>query len=249
MNTLIRQTSIQMRLFLRRKDELFWTLDFPILFILLFGAIYGNTKWTGSGIDIRAIDYLLPGIIVMGAMVTGIMRTSTGFVQEREQGVYRRLALTPLKRQTLLGSQVLQHYIVIIVQALLLIAIGGMAFKTHLTGNLFLFWLVLSVGALCFMSIGFVLSGLIKTVRSATPINQITYFSLMFLGGIFFPNSLLPTWLGNAAKILPSTQMGDALRAVVYNGAGIGDIWQKLLIMTGWIAACSVISIKFFRWE
>ena len=249
MNTLIRQTSIQMRLFLRRKDELFWTLDFPILFILLFGAIYGNTKWTGSGIDIRAIDYLLPGIIVMGAMVTGIMRTSTGFVQEREQGVYRRLALTPLKRQTLLGSQVLQHYIVIIVQALLLIAIGGMAFKTHLTGNLFLFWLVLSVGALCFMSIGFVLSGLIKTVRSATPINQITYFSLMFLGGIFFPNSLLPTWLGNAAKILPSTQMGDALRAVVYNGAGIGDIWQKLLIVTGWIAACSVISIKFFRWE
>ena len=249
MNTLIRQTSIQMRLFLRRKDELFWTLAFPILFILLFGAIYGNTKWTGSGIDIRAIDYLLPGIIVMGAMVTGIMRTSTGFVQEREQGVYRRLALTPLKRQTLLGSQVLQHYIVIIVQTLLLIAIGGMAFKTHLTGNLFLFWLVLSVGALCFMSIGFVLSGLIKTVRSATPINQITYFSLMFLGGIFFPNSLLPTWLGNAAKILPSTQMGDALRAVVYNGAGIGDIWQKLLIVTGWIAACSVISIKFFRWE
>ena len=238
-----------MRLFLRRKDELFWTLAFPILFILLFGAIYGNTKWTGSGIDIRAIDYLLPGIIVMGAMVTGIMRTSTGFVQEREQGVYRRLALTPLKRQTLLGSQVLQHYIVIVVQTALLIAIGGLAFKTHLTGNLFLFWLVLSIGALCFMSIGFALSGLIKTVRSATPINQITYFSLMFLGGIFFPNSLLPTWLGNAAKILPSTQMGDALRAVVNNGAGIGDIWQKILIMAGWIAACSVISIKFFRWE
>ena len=238
-----------MRLFLRRKDELFWTLAFPILFILLFGAIYGNTKWTGTGIDIRAIDYLLPGIIVMGAMVTGIMRTSTGFVQEREQGVYRRLALTPLKRQTLLGSQVLQHYIVIVVQTALLIAIGGLAFKTHLTGNLFLFWLVLSIGALCFMSIGFALSGLIKTVRSATPINQITYFSLMFLGGIFFPNSLLPTWLGNAAKILPSTQMGDALRAVAYNGAGIGDIWQKILIMAGWIAACSVISIKFFRWE
>jgi ABC-2 type transport system permease protein len=249
MNTLIKQTTIQMRLFLRRKDELFWTLAFPILFILLFGAIYGNTKWTITGIDIRAIDYLLPGIIVMGAMVTGIMRTSTGFVQEREQGVYRRLALTPLKRTTLLGSQILQHYIVIIVQTLLLVAIGGIAFKTHLTGNLFLFWLTLSIGALCFMSIGFALSGLIKTVRSATPINQIAYFSLMFLGGIFFPNSLLPHWLGNAAKVLPSTQMGDALRAVVYNGAGMGDIWLKLLIMAGWIIACLVVSIKFFRWE
>ena len=157
MNTLIRQTRMQIRLFFRRKDELFWTLAFPVLFILLFGAIYGNTKWTGSGMDIRAIDYLLPGIIVMGAMVTGIMRTSTGFVQEREQGVYRRLALTPLKRTTLIGSQLLQHYVVIIVQTLLLIAIGAIAFKTHLTGNLALFWLVLSIGALCFMSIGFAL--------------------------------------------------------------------------------------------
>ncbi len=244
---LIRQTAIQMRLFLRRKDELFWTLAFPVLFILLFGAIYGNSKW--EGMSIRSIDYLLPGIIVMGAMVTGIMRTATGLVQEREQGIYRRLALTPLKRTTLIGSQLLQHYAVIIVQTLLLIAIGGMAFKTHLGGNMVLFWLTLSLGALCFMSIGFALTGLIKTLRSATPIIQITYFSLMFLGGIFFPNSLLPNWLDNAAKVLPSTQMGDALRAVAYNGAGIGDIWQKLAMMVAWIAVCLVISIRFFRWE
>jgi len=247
MNTLIRQTRMQMRLFLRRKDELFWTLAFPVLFILLFGAIYGNSKW--EGMSIRSIDYLLPGIIVMGAMVTGIMRTATGFVQEREQGIYRRLALTPLKRTTLIGSQLLQHYLVIIVQTLLLVAIGGQAFKTHLTGNTALFWLTLSVGALCFMSIGFALTGLIKTLRSATPIIQITYFALMFLGGIFFPNSLLPKWLGNAASILPSTQLGDALRAVVYNGGGIGDIWPKLAIMGAWIAVCMVVSIRFFRWE
>ena len=247
MNTLIRQTRMQMRLFLRRKDELFWTLAFPVLFILLFGAIYGNSKW--EGMSIRSIDYLLPGIIVMGAMVTGIMRTATGFVQEREQGIYRRLALTPLTRTTLIGSQLLQHYLVIIVQTLLLVAIGGLAFKTHLTGNTVLFWLTLSVGALCFMSIGFALTGLIKTLRSATPIIQITYFALMFLGGIFFPNSLLPKWLGNAASILPSTQLGDALRAVVYNGGGIGDIWPKLAIMGAWIAVCMVVSIRFFRWE
>ena len=247
MNTLIRQTRMQMRLFLRRKHELFWTLAFPVLFILLFGAIYGNSKW--EGMSIRSIDYLLPGIIVMGAMVTGIMRTATAFVQEREQGIYRRLALTPLTRTTLIGSQLLQHYLVIIVQTLLLVAIGGLAFKTHLTGNTALLWLTLSVGALCFMSIGFALTGLIKTLRSATPIIQITYFALMFLGGIFFPNSLLPKWLGNAASILPSTQLGDALRAVVYNGGGIGDIWPKLAIMGAWIAVCMVVSIRFFRWE
>ena len=249
MSALINQTRLQMRLFLRRKDELFWTLAFPVLFILLFGAIYGDTKWTGDGLNMRAIDYLLPGIVVMGIMVTGIMRTSTGLVQEREQGIYRRLALTPLKRQTLIGSQLLQHYLVIVVQTLLILNIGTIAFKTEVTGNMTLFWLVLSVGALCFMSIGFALSGLIKTVRATTPVNQIAYFSLMFLDGVFFPNSLLPNWLGNIAQYLPSTQVGDALRAVMYNGAGIGDIWQKLAILAAWMAAFLVVTVKFFRWE
>jgi ABC-2 type transport system permease protein len=247
MAVLFRQTIIETKLFLRRRSELLWTLAFPIMFMVLFGLIYGDTQW--GGMDMRSVDYLLPGIVVMGAMVTGIMRTSVGFVGEREKGIYRRLALTPLKRQTLIGGQLLQHYIVIIVQTVLLIAIGVIAFKIKITGNLALFWLVLSIGALCFMSIGFALTGLIKTSRSATPINQMAYFTLMFLGGVFFPNSMLPSFLARVANVLPSTQMGDALRLVAYHGAGLGDIWQNLLIMAGWILACMAISIKFFRWE
>jgi ABC-2 type transport system permease protein len=247
MDALLRQTAIETRLFFRRRSELLWTLAFPIMFMVLFGLIYGDTKW--SGMDMRSVDFLLPGIIVMGAMVTGIMRTSVAFVGEREKGIYRRLALTPLRRQTLIASQLLQHYFVIILQTVLLIAVGVIAFKINISGNLLLFWLVLSIGALCFLSIGFALTGLIKTARSATPINQMTYFTLMFLGGIFFPNSMLPHFLARIANILPSTQMSDALRAVFYQGAGIGDIWQNLLMMAGWILACLAVSIKFFRWE
>jgi ABC-2 type transport system permease protein len=247
MATLLKQTTLEMRLFLRRRSELLWTLAFPIMFMVLFGLIYGNTTW--NGMDIRAVDFLMPGIIVMGAMVTGIMRTSVGFVGEREKGIYRRLALTPLKRQTLIASQLLQHYIVIVVQTVLLLAIGTSAFKVSVSGNMFLFWLVVSVGALCFMSIGFALTGLIKTARSATPINQMAYFTMMFLGGIFFPNSMLPHLLAKVANVLPSTQMSDALRIVAYQGGGFGDIWQNLAIMAGWILACLAVSIKFFRWE
>jgi ABC-2 type transport system permease protein len=247
MATLLTQTFVETKMFLRRRSELLWTLAFPIMFMVLFGLIYGNTQW--NGMDVRAVDFLLPGIIVMGAMVTGIMRSSIAFVGEREKGIYRRLALTPLKRQTLIASQILQHYIIIVIQTLLLVAIAVSAFNIHISGNLFLFWLVLSVGALCFLSIGFALTGLIKTTRSATPINQMTYFFLMFLGGIFFPNGMLPDFLGRIANALPSTQMSDALRAIFYQGAGFGNIWHNLVIMAGWILACLAVSVKFFRWE
>jgi ABC-2 type transport system permease protein len=247
MAILLKQTFIETKLFFRRRSELLWTLAFPIMFMVLFGLIYGNTTW--SEMNIRAVDFLLPGIIVMGAMVTGIMRTSVGFVGEREKGIYRRLALTPLKRQTLIGSQLIQHLIVIIVQTMLLIVIGVNAFNIHISGNMALFWLVMSIAALCFMSIGFALTGLIKTARSATPINQMAYFLLMFLGGIFFPNSMLPGWLEKFASILPSTQASDAIRAIFFQSAGFGDVWQNLVIMGAWIIACLAVSIKFFRWE
>lgn len=247
MSMLLRQTWVETRLFLRRKDELLWTLAFPIMFMVLFGLIYGDTKW--PGIDMRSVDYLLPGIIVMGAMVTGIMRTSAGFVGDREKGIYRRLALTPLKRQTIIGSHLLQHYMVIVAQTLLLVAVGVGAFHIRITGNQFLFWLTLSTGALCFMSIGFALTGLIKTARAAMPINQMAYFLLMFLGGIFFPVGMLPKALASVANYLPSTQMSEALRQVFYQGAGFGDIWPALLILLGWAAACLVVSLKTFRWE
>jgi ABC-type multidrug transport system permease subunit len=53
---------------------------------------------------IKAIGYMLPGIIVMALMVTGIMATATGLVEEREKGIYRRFAVTPLKRQAIIGG-------------------------------------------------------------------------------------------------------------------------------------------------
>jgi ABC-type multidrug transport system permease subunit len=60
---------------------------------------------------------------------------------------------------------------------------------------------------------------------------------------------MMPNWLGNIAKVLPSTQMSDALRAIMYNNAGIGDIWQKLAVLAAWAAVCLVISVRFFHWE
>jgi ABC-2 type transport system permease protein len=247
MTTLVNQAVLETRLFFRRKDTIFWTFAFPIFFMVLFGLIYGDTNW--AGMDIRSVDYLLPGIVVMGVMVTGIMHTANGFVADRERGIYRRLALTPLSRQTLIGGQMLHNYFLIIIQTLLLVAIGVMAFNIRITGNLFLFWLVLSLGAVCFMTIGFSLTGLVKNVRSATPVNQMTYFVFMFLGGVFFPNSMLPKALNSVANVLPSTHMNDALRLVFYQGAGLGDIWQHLLVLAGWTVACFMLSVRFFRWE
>jgi ABC-2 type transport system permease protein len=203
--------------------------------------------WDDYGM--RAIEYMLPGIIVMAVMVNGIMSSATNFVEERGKGIYRRLSLTPVKRQTIISAQILHRYIVILIQTIILLAIGILAFDIRINGNYFYFWLVLTIGAICFLSIGFALASLIRSVRSATPITLTVFFIFLFLGGIFFPNSIMPRFLVIIANGLPSTHLGDALRAIIINGQGLGSVWIPLVAMGGWIVVSLIISIRFFRWE
>jgi ABC-type transport system involved in cytochrome c biogenesis permease component len=83
MRILAGQIALETKLFLRRKDELFWNLAFPMFFMVLYGFIYSNTMWG----EIKAIDYMFPGIIVMALMVNGIMVSATVFVEERGKGI------------------------------------------------------------------------------------------------------------------------------------------------------------------
>ncbi len=245
MKILIRQTMLETKLFLRRRDDLFWTLVFPVFFILLFGFIYGDTEWG----DMRAIDYLLPGIIVMALMVTGIMSSATSFAEEREKGIYRRLSVTPLKKHMILGAQIINRYLIILVQTLILLLIGILVFNINIVGNYATFWLILTLGGLCFLTIGFSLTGLMRTAKSATPIAMIVFFFLMFLGGIFFPIDIMPKGLEYVSNVLPSTHLNNALRIVAVEGKSIGDVWLELVVVSGWMTACFALSIRFFRWE
>lgn len=245
MNALVGQVKLETKLWFRQKETMFWTLGFPVFFMLLFGLIWRDDTWG----NMPAINYLLPGIIVMALMTTCIVATATGIVEEREKGVFRRLSLTPLKRHTLIVGQIANRYLVVLVQAALLIAIAVSFFEASINGNYLLFWAILTLGAICFLSLGFALTGLIKSAKSAHPLSMIVFFVLMFLGGCFFPLDMIPEFLLPVCNTLPSAHMSEALRQVAIGGARVGEVWQELLVPVGWLVGCSTLAVKFFRWE
>jgi ABC-2 type transport system permease protein len=245
MNTLAGQMKLEFKLFLREKEALFWTLAFPVFMIILFGLIWKEETWDGM----PTIGYILPGIIVMAMMTTCIVSTATGVVEEREKGIFRRLSLTPLKRQTLIGGQIINRYLTVLVQTALLIAIGIAFFGAAIDGNLLLFWAVLTLGAISFLSLGFALAALIKNEKSAHPLSMIVFFTLMFLGGCFFPLEQMPEFVRPVCEALPSLHLNDALRMIAIEKAGASDIWREIPVLLGWLGGCSVLAVKFFRWE
>jgi ABC-type multidrug transport system, permease component len=213
--------------------------------IVLFGLIWKDETWG----EIAAINYLLPGIMVMAVMVTCLLNTAMGVVEDREKGIFRRLSLTSLKRQTLIGGQIVNRYLIVLVQTAILIAIGVVVFGASIGGNHLLFWAVLTIGALTFLALGFALTCLIKNEKSAHPISMIVFFALMFLGGCFFPIEQMPQFLHPVCEALPAVHLNDALRMITVNGAGLGEIWQELPVLLDWLAGCSALAVKSFKWE
>lgn len=248
MKTLVAQAKLETKLLYRDKAAIFWTLAFPVFFIVLFGLVYEGIGETWGEIG-APINYLLPAIIVMALMTTGIMAIVPDFVEQREKGIYRRLSLTPLKRHILIGGQIVNRYLVVLLQTAILIAIGVGVFGARIGGNYLLFWAVLTLGALSFLAMGFALTGLVKSSKGATPLSMIPFFILMFLGGIFIPIEQMPEFLHPVCEALPSTRLNDALRMIAIEEAGISEVWHELPVLLGWLVGCLALSIKFFKWE
>ena len=245
MKVLAGQIKLETRLFLRDRGELFWALAFPVFFIVLFGLIYRGESWGGM----PPMNYILPGIVTMAIMVTCIMNTTMGVVSDRGKGIFRRLSLTPLKRQTLIGGQIIHRYLIILAQALILIAIGVIFFKVTIGGNYFLFWGALTIGTLSFLALAFALTTFIKSEKSATPVAMTFFFILLFLGGCLFPINIMPEFVQYIYKVLPSAHLNEALRMIALEEVGFSGVWPEFLKLGGWIVVLSVISVKFFKWE
>jgi ABC-2 type transport system permease protein len=108
---------------------------------------------------------------------------------------------------------------------------------------------VVGLGAVTFVSIGYVIASFARTEESANGMTSIVQFPLMFLSGIFFPLEIMPDWLRSIATFMPLTYLGDALRQVMVGGAPFVPLGVDIAVLGAWLVACLVISGRFFRWQ
>ena len=245
MKMLIGQIKLETKLFLRDRRALFLTFAFPAIMILIFGAVFNSQTVMG----LPAINFILPGIIVMATMMVAMNNHALKITGDREKGIYRRLSLTPLQRQTLLMGQLCVRYLIVILTSALLIAVATLAFKAKLGGNYSLFLLVLTLGALVFMTLGFTLSSLVKNSQSAMSLCMVVFFPLMFLGGCFWTLDQMPAFLRVISDVLPTTHLNNALRMITLQNAGFDQIWREFPVILLWLAGGAVLAVKFFKWE
>lgn len=199
--------------------------------------------------NLGEIDFLLPGILAMSLMQLGLFATAPALVQLREQQVLRRIGATPLPRITLLAAQVAHRLTIGGVQTFLILLIGRLAFKVNIVGNLALLLAFVLLGALMFVALGYLISGLARTQDSVTGITQLLNFPMMFLSGIFFPVDLVPAWIRPVVAILPLTYLADALRQIMVGATPAYSLGIDFAVLGGWLLVCGLLAVRFFKWE
>ena len=192
--------------------------------------------------------FLVPGLVGLNLLSTGLFAVGMVTVAYREKGKYRRLAVTPLPKWVFLGGQILQRVTSVLLQTLLLLFAAWLGFNITNQGSYFLFTALVVLGTATFIAMGFALSSFASTVEVYGALSNLVFMPMMLLSGVYFRLDRAPQWLQKAVLILPLSPFLRALRAVFNDGATLREHTWGLTIVAAWAALSFVFAVRRFRW-
>jgi ABC-2 type transport system permease protein len=198
--------------------------------------------------NLNFISYFVPSMLGLSVMQVGIF-AAIPLVADREKLILKRLAATPLKRWQLVGSNVLMRLLIALVQSVIIVAVGVALFGVEITGPWALTAVFVSLGAVTFLALGYVIASFAKTEDSANGMTSIVQFPMMFLSGTFFPIESMPAPLQTIARAIPLTYLADALRQVMVGGAAFASLGVCAAVLLGWLVVCFGIAARKFQWQ
>ena len=198
--------------------------------------------------EISAISFFVPSVLAMALMQLGLF-AALPIVEQRQNLILKRISATPIRRRTFISSNVVTRLLIALLQAVVILGLAQVVFGVTLLGNPLIFAGFVVLGALTFISLGYVVASFTPTEESAGALVSVLQFPLMFLSGIFFPVEVMPEYLQGVAALLPLTYLGDALRQVMVGGSPFVPLPVNVLVLGGWLVASFLISARFFRWQ
>ena len=236
------QTRTEVLLTLRRGESLLLTLGIPVALLVFFSL--ADVLPVPDGVE-DAVDFLFPGVLALAVMSAAMVgpAIATGF--EREYGVLKRLAITPLGRPALIAAKTVGILAVEVVQVLVLTAVAVLlGWGSDGTQPLVALVAVL-LGTVAFAGLGLLLGGVLPGLTTLAAANGL-YVLLLLVGGMLFPLESLPGWLQGVSRLLPPASLADLLHGAL---SPDGDLPARAwLVLGAWAIAAPAAAARWFRW-
>ena len=197
----------------------------------------------------RYVDFLVPGLLGMNIMGTGMWGIGFSLVVARNGKLLRRLVAAPARRGQILGAQIIARLLFLIPEAAALLLFAHFALDVPSRGSFLLLGAVSLLGALAFSGLGLLTAARPSTIEGVSGIMNLVMVPMWVFSGIFFSTERFPGAIQPFVQALPLTALNDALRGVMLDGAGFGALAPELTILAAWGAVSFAIAVKIFRWQ
>ncbi len=234
------QTRVELLMTLRRGESVLITIIVPVVLLVFFTSL--NIVPAG----IRAIDFLLPGMLALAVMSTGMVSLGIATAYERSYGVLKRLGGSPLPRGGLITAKILSVLALEILQIVLLVGVAVFAYGWRPQGDVGITILGLMMGTAAFAGLGLAMAGGLRAEATLAGANGL-YLLFLLLGGSVLPLDHLPAPLAALARALPAAALSNVLRASMTAGAAFPG--SDLILLAVWAITILLVAMRSFRWE
>ncbi len=197
----------------------------------------------------RYIDWLLPGLIGMNIMGTGLWSVGFSVVNARTRKLLKRLMATPMPRTSYLASHLLARLGFLVLEVAVLLVFGWLAFGVRTQGSLWTVAGLCLLGAVTFSGIGLLVASRARTIEAVSGLMNVVMLPMWLLSGVFFASSNFPEVAQPLIRALPLTALNDALRAVMLEGSGLAGVAREVAGLGAWGVVTFVLALKLFRWR
>lgn len=211
----------------------------------LFGAKVEHVSEQGS----RYIDFLVPGLLGMNIMGTGMWSIGFSVVNARLKKLLKRFIATPMRKTHYLAAQFLSRLVFLVAEVAIVAVFAWLVFDVAVRGSVALFAATCLIGGSAFAGIGLLIASRVKTLEAISGLMNVVMMPMWICSGVFFSYERFPDAVKPLIRALPLTALNDALRAVVNDGYGFAQIAPQLAILLAWTVVSAVVGLKIFRWQ
>jgi ABC-2 type transport system permease protein len=197
----------------------------------------------------RYIDWLVPGLLGMNIMSTGLWGVGFSIVQARTKKLLKRLVATPMSKAHYLMAHVFSRLLFLALEVMVITGFAWLFFDVQVHGAVGSLAALALLGALSFGGLGLLLASRARTIEAVSGLMNLVMLPMWVLSGVFFASTNFPDAMQPFIKALPLTALNAALRAIVNEGQAITAVGTEIAILTAWGLVSFALSLRLFRWK
>ena len=236
----------ELKLSVRDMNMVIFAILMPLVIFIILGIIYG-TKPAYDGADYMFLEQSFGAVSAVAICASGLMGLPLAVSGLREMKILKRLRVTPVSPVFVLGVE-LSMYIVYCAVSLATLSVAALLWGVRLHGSLLAFLGSWALTMLSTLSVGMLAGGVAKDTKQASVLASILYFPMLIFSGATLPIEVMPSVMQKIVRFFPLTQ-GLTMMKNAFLGIGAENVLLPACVMLGLTALCTVLSVRFFRWE